>query len=222
MAAPGILGRKVGMTQLFEDDGTVVPVTVVEAGPCPVLQVKSSEGTDGYDAIQVGFSSIREKLVNKPELGHFTRAGEKPKRYVREFRVSDAGDYSVGQQITVSDFTAGDTVDVIGTSKGLGMQGGVRRYGFRGGPKSHGQSNRLRAPGSIGSSSTPSRVYKGTKMAGRMGNERVTVRNLRIADVDAERGLLLIRGAVPGRRGGLVMVRKTRRTIERETAAEVS
>jgi large subunit ribosomal protein L3 len=200
----GILGRKLGMTQVFAADGNAVPVTVVEAGPCYVTQVRTL-GTDGYEAVQLGFGEARK--LNRPEKGHLKSipAG----RHLREFEVDDVGEVEVGQKVDASLFAEGEIVDVIGTSKGKGFQGVMKRHHFKGGPKTHGQSDRPRSPGSIGATTTPGRVWKGTRMGGRMGGDRVTVRNLEVVRVDPERNLILIRGAVPGAREGLLMVRKT-------------
>ena len=192
------------MTQIFDETGRVVPVTVIQAGPCWVTQVKKADA-DGYDAIQVGFEETRR--LNSPERGHTAKAGTPMLRHLREFR-DPAGEYEVGQRLDVSIFAAGERVHVVGTSKGKGFQGVVKRHGFAGGPKTHGQSDRLRAPGSIGSGTTPGRVLKGLRMAGRMGHDRVTVKNLLVVRADADRNLLLVRGAVPGPRESLVMVRK--------------
>ncbi|MFQ5592723.1 MAG: 50S ribosomal protein L3 [Anaerolineae bacterium] len=200
----GILGKKVGMTQVFDDSGEVIPVTVIEAGPCYVTQVKT-EATDGYAAVQIGFERIEERKLKKPQRGHLGKIS--PLRYFREIRTDDVGEYKVGQQVDVGMFEAGQRVDVTGISKGRGFAGVVKRHGFRGGPKTHGQSDRHRAPGSIGATSTPGRVFKGMRMAGRMGNERVTVQSLKVVRVDPKRNLLLVKGSVPGRRGGLVLVR---------------
>ena len=204
----GLLGRKLGMTQIFDETGVVNPVTVVEAGPCVVTQVKTPE-KDGYTAVQLGFGL--DKRLNRPEQGH-RRASGFMSRTLREVRADDPSEFAVGQVLTADVFAAGETVDVIGTSKGRGFQGGVKRHGFGGGPKTHGQSDRHRAPGSIGSSATPGRVFKGLRMAGHMGDERVTVQNLRIARVDAERNLLLIEGSVPGPNKGLVIIRRAVKT----------
>ena len=199
----GILGRKLGMTQVFGDDGNAVPVTVIEAGPCYVTQIKTTE-TDGYEAVQLGFSEARK--LTAPERGHLK--GLSPLRHLREFAAGDLGQGEVGQKIDVGLFEAGELVDVVGTSKGKGFAGVVKRHHFRGGPKTHGQSDRHRAPGSSGSTTTPGRVLKGTRRAGRMGGERVTVRNLEVVRVEPERNLLLVRGAVPGPKSGLLMIRK--------------
>ncbi len=200
----GLLGRKLGMTQIFDETGVVHPVTVVEAGPCVVTQVKTTE-KDGYGAVQLGFGL--DKRLTKPERGHRQASGFMS-RTLREVNADEPADFQVGQVLTADVFAAGETVDVTGTSKGRGFQGGVKRHGFRGGPKTHGQSDRLRAPGSIGSSATPGRVFKGMRMAGHMGDERVTVQNLRIARVDVERNLLLIEGSVPGPNKSLVIIRR--------------
>jgi large subunit ribosomal protein L3 len=203
----GILGKKVGMTQIVDEKGITIPVTVIEAGPCYVTQKKTRE-KDGYDAIQLGFGELREKSLNKPKAGHLKKSGSPPLQYLRELQVSDPENYEEGQKIDASIFAAGDVVDVIGTSKGKGFAGVVKRHGFRGGPKTHGQSDRWRASGSIGAGSTPGRVFKGTRMAGRMGNERVTVQNLKVALVDMERNLIAVKGAVPGSKNGLVLIRQ--------------
>ena len=200
----GFLGRKLGMTQMFDETGVVHPVTVVEAGPCVVTQVKTEE-KDGYSAVQLGFGL--DKRLNKPEQGH-RRASGFQSRTLREVKADDVAEFEVGQVLKADIFAQGEVVDVTGTSKGRGFQGGVKRHGFRGGPKTHGQSDRHRAPGSIGSSATPGRVFKGLRMAGHMGNERVTVQNLRVLRVDPDRNLLLIEGSVPGPNKGLVIIRR--------------
>jgi len=202
-----LLGKKLGMTQLFLPDGRAVACTVIEAGPCPIVQLRTRE-RDGYEAIQIGFEPLPERKVNKPLRGHFERAGVQPLRYLREFRVPIAS-YRVGDVLTVALFSPGDRVKVSGKSKGRGFQGVVKRHGFAGvGMATHGQHNRERAPGSIGSSSFPSRVFKGLRMAGRMGNRRVTVRNLEVLKVLPEHNLILIKGAVPGPVNGLVEIVK--------------
>ncbi len=201
----GLLGRKIGMTQVFDEGGRVVPVTVIEAGPCWVTQVKTAE-SDGYNAVQVGFEESRK--VNSPERGHLAKAGTPMLRHLREWRVDDPAAFRVGQRLDVTIFAPGEKVNVIGTSKGKGFQGVVKRHGFAGGPKTHGQSDRLRAPGSIGSGTTPGRVMKGLRMAGRMGGDRITVKNLQVVRADAARNLLLVKGAVPGPREALVAVSK--------------
>ncbi len=202
-----LFGKKVGMTRIFDDAGNMVPVTVVKADPHTVLDTRTRE-KHGYDAIRVAFGDIRKKLVNKPAEGQFKKAGVEPMRHVRELRIGEGDEYNIGDKLSVDIFTPGDKVKVTGISKGLGFQGTVRRHGFGGGPKTHGQSDRLRAPGSIGQSSYPSRVLKGMRMAGHMGNEKVTVKNLRITAVEPEHNLLLIRGAVPGKPGGLLRIEK--------------
>lgn len=202
----GILGKKVGMTQLFNEQGVVVPVTVIEAGPCYVTQVKTVE-TDGYHAIQLGFDEVPERKLTKGQKGHLQKSGAPMVRRVREVRSDEAAQYSPGDVIKADIFQDGDLVDVVGISKGRGFAGGVKRHGFRGGPKTHGQSDRLRAPGSRGAGTTPGHTFPGTKGPGQMGNKRVTVQNLTIALVDAERNLIAVKGAVPGPRGGLVLVR---------------
>jgi len=203
----GILGKKIGMTQIFTEDGQAVPVTVIEAGPCKVVQVKTKEN-DGYDAVQLGFEHKKERLVNKPLLGHFKKAGVVPFRYLREFRDFDNEYCEPGKEVTVDVFTEGDIIKVTGTTKGKGFQGVVRRHGFGGGPRTHGQSDRTRAPGSIGASSFPSRVIKGLRMAGRMGGKKVTVKGLTILKIDKENNLLFVKGSIPGPRNGLVIIRR--------------
>ncbi len=207
----GLLGRKVGMTQLFAPDGRVIPVTVIQAGPCPVLRVKSSAGADGYDAVQLGFGTQKASRLNKPLLGQYEQAKlEEPVRYVREFRVpkETAAQYETGQMVSVTDlFEEGKVVDVTGTSKGRGFAGVMKRYNFRGFIRSHGVHEFFRHGGSIGTRLTPGMTLKGKKMPGHMGSARVTVQNLTVARVDAERNLVFIKGGVPGPNGGLVMVR---------------
>ncbi|UCB52949.1 MAG: 50S ribosomal protein L3 [Candidatus Zixiibacteriota bacterium] len=204
----GIVGKKIGMTRVFNQEGQAIAVTVIEAGPCPVVQIKTRE-KEGYDALQLGFGEKRKKLVTQPLMGHFTRAKVEPQRILREMRTENAGKFKVGQKLGVDLFSVGEKVAVSGISKGLGFQGTVRRYKFHGGPKTHGQSDRLRAPGSIGGSSYPSRVFKGQRMPGRMGGEKVTVRNLEVVRVDAEKNLLLLKGAVPGKRNSYLTIRKS-------------
>ncbi len=204
-----ILGRKVGMTQIFTDTGEVIPVTVIEAGPCYVTQVKTTQ-SDGYNAIQIGFGQIRR--LNKPERGHLKDLPSL--QTLREVRTDDVDLYQVGQTVTVSLFTVGDLVDVSGTSKGRGFAGVVKRHHFKGGPKTHGQSDRQRAPGSIGATTTPGRVLKGMRGPGHMGDESVTTHNLSVELVDPDRNLLAVRGAVPGTKGGLVMIKKATKTSE--------
>ena len=204
-----IVGKKIGMTQVFTDDGRLVPVTVVEAGPCKVVQKKTVE-SDGYEAVQVGFDTLAEnrakKLVNKPQTGHFNKAGVAPARFLREFRLDDISQYEVGQTLSVSQFGAGEKVDVTGTSKGHGFTGVIYRWNQSRGPMAHG-SKYHRGVGSMSANSDPSRVFKNKKMAGHYGAERVTVQNLEVIGVDAERNLLLIKGAVPGPNKGLLLVR---------------
>lgn len=198
----GLLGKKIGMMRIFTETGEIQPVTIVQLGPCYVTQVKTT-ATDGYNAIQIGFGHKRR--LNKPEAGHL--GDNPPVRYLREIRTDDAADYQVGQVLDVSLFQPGDLVDVTGTSKGKGFAGAVKRYGFRGGPKTHGQSDRHRAVGSIGSTTTPGRVFKGLRAPGHMGNRRTTILNLEVVKVDVERNLIAVRGAVPGPTGGLLLVR---------------
>ena len=202
----GILGTKLGMTQVFDESNRIVPVTVVKAGPCVVTQVRTDEN-DGYQAVQLAFGAIDPRKVNKPETGHFAKAGVTPRRHVAELRTSDAGEYTVGQEITAEVFEGGSVVDVTGTTKGHGTAGVMKRHGFHGLGAGHGVQRKHRSPGSIGACATPARVFKGVRMAGRMGHARVTTQNLTVHRVDAESGLLLIKGAVPGPKGGLVFVR---------------
>jgi large subunit ribosomal protein L3 len=204
----GLLGKKLGMTSVFDDAGQVIPCTVIEAGPCFVTQIKTKD-RDGYEAVQVGFEPKPERLVTKPLRGHFAKANAKPMRIVREFRGNGVSDLQPGQEIKVTAvFTKGDIISVIGTSKGRGFQGVVKRHHFGGGFRTHGQSDRERAPGSIGSSSHPSRVFKGMRMAGRMGGEQVTVRNLKVVGIIPDSNLLLVRGSVPGAINGYVEIHK--------------
>ncbi len=200
----GLIGRKLGMTHVYDGDGRYTPVTVIRAGPCFVTQIKSVE-SDGYSAVQVGFEEAGDGKLNQPEAGHL--AGSRPLRVLREFRSSEIADVEVGDRLSVEQFEAGDKIAVTGTSKGKGFAGTVKRYGFRGGPRTHGQSDRLRAPGSIGAGTFPGKVFKGQKMAGHMGSSRVTTSGLQVVRLDTERDLLLIKGAVPGRNGGLVVLR---------------
>ncbi|HHM24375.1 MAG TPA: 50S ribosomal protein L3 [Bacteroidetes bacterium] len=204
----GLLGRKLGMTRVFSEDGQNIPVTVIEAGPCFVSQIKTPE-KDGYSAVQLGFLEKKEKNATKPLLGHFKKANVKPLRVLREFRDFDIGkELNLGDQIGVEVFEPGDIVDISGRSKGRGFQGVVKRHRFGGGPKTHGQSDRHRAPGSIGQSSFPSRVLRGLRMAGHMGNRRVTVKNLVVVKVIPEQNLLLVRGGVPGSVNSIVEIKK--------------
>lgn len=200
----GMVGRKLGMTQIFDESGVVHPVTVIECGPNVVTQVRTAE-KDGYEAVQLGFGI--DKRLNKPEQGHRKASGFMSET-LREVRADDVSAFEVGQQIKVDAFSTGELVDVTGTSKGRGFQGGMKRHGFRGGPRTHGQSDRWRAPGSIGASATPGRVLKGMRMAGHLGAERVTVENLKVLRVDTERNLLLVQGSVPGPNKGIVIVRR--------------
>ena len=200
-----ILGRKLGMTQVWDEDDNVVPVTVVLACPCTVSQVKT-KATDGYDAVQIGFGDVSAKHVNKPMAGHFAAAGVEPMRYLREVRVPEGEEHATGEKVTVADFADVQTVDVTGTSKGKGFQGTIKRWNFSRGPMAHGSRNQ-REPGSIGQCAYPARVRKGLHMAGHMGNERVTVKNLKLVRVDAEQNLMLIKGAVPGGKNALVSIR---------------
>ena len=202
----GILGTKLGMTQVFDEDNRVVPVTVVEAGPCVVTQIRTEE-KDGYSAIQIAYGDIDPRKVNKPQSGHFAKAGVTPRRYVTEIRMDDVSDYEVGQDVTVELFGDVKFVDVTGTTRGHGFAGAMKRHGFAGQGAAHGNQAAHRRVGGIGACATPGRVFKGTRMAGRMGNNRVTTQNLKLFKVDADSNLLLIKGAVPGIRGGLVTVK---------------
>jgi large subunit ribosomal protein L3 len=212
----GLLGIKLGMAQVFDDTGAVTPVTIIQAGPCYVTQVKTEE-TDGYTAVQVGFQETKERRLTRGQLGHLGRLakgkqrasnGMPPLRHLREFRTKNAADYEVGQELTVDQFEVGDRIDVVGTTKGRGFTGVVKRYGFRGGPKTHGQSDRQRAPGSIGATSGTGHVFKGKKMAGRSGNERHTAQNLQVVRIDSDKNLIAIKGSVPGSKGGLVVIQQ--------------
>ena len=204
----GLIGKKIGMTQIFDELGVAHPVTIIEAGPCFVTQVRNPE-KDGYTAIQLGFGEVHPKRLTSGELGHLNSNGLAPMRFLREFRSKEPA--SIGDKLTVEVFTIGERVDVMGTSKGKGFAGGVKRYHFAGGKKTHGQSDRHRAPGSRGSGTTPGRVYKGARGAGHMGTDRVTVQALKIVMIDAERNLLGIKGAVPGGKGGLVLIKEARK-----------
>lgn len=205
-AVTALLGTKLGMTQVWDEAGRLVPVTVVEVGTNVVTQVRTAE-TDGYAAVQLAYGQIDPRKVTQPLKGHFEKAGVTPRRHVTEIRTTDAGEYALGQELTAEAFTAGQTVDVIGTTKGKGFAGVMKRHGFAGVSASHGAHRNHRKPGSIGAAATPSRVFKGLRMAGRMGNVRQTTQNLTVHAVDAERGLLLVKGAVPGPKGGVVLVR---------------
>lgn len=202
----GVLGTKLGMTQVWDEDGNIVPVTVVQAGPCVVTQVRSQD-VDGYDAVQIAYGAIDPRKVTKPLKGHFEKAGVTPRRHLVELRTNDAAEYELGQEIDASIFEAGQKVDVVGTTKGKGNAGVMKRHGFAGVSASHGQHRNHRKPGSIGGASTPARVFKGMRMAGRMGGNRNSVQNLTVQSVDAEKNLVLIKGAVPGPKGGIVLVR---------------
>jgi len=205
-AVKGLLGEKLGMTQVWDENNRVVPVTVVKAGPNVVTQVRTQD-TDGYDAVQLAFGATNPRKVTKPEQGHFAKAGVTPRRNVAELRTLDASEYTLGQELTAEVFEAGQVVDVTGTSRGKGFAGTMKRHGFAGVGASHGSHRNHRKPGAIGGAATPGRVFKGVKMSGRMGNERVTTQNITVHAVDAEKGLLLLKGAVPGAKGGLVFVR---------------
>jgi large subunit ribosomal protein L3 len=209
----GILGTKLGMTQIFDQNARVVPVTVIQAGPCTVAQVKSPE-RDGYAAVQLAYGDVKPRRVTKPVAGHFAKAGAEPRRHLVELRTADAGEYAPGQELKADVFAEGDRVDVVGVSKGKGMAGVMKRHGFKGLGASHGTERKHRSPGSVGACATPGRIFKGLRMAGHMGHERVTVLNLQVVKVDPERNLLLVRGAVPGPKRGLVMLRSSVRARE--------
>ena len=206
----GILGKKVGMTQLFDENGIVVPVTVIEAGPCYVTQIKNIE-SDGYNAIQIGFDEVAERKLTKGEKGHLKVSGSPVLRHLRELRSDSSPEFSLGDILKADIFSEGEMVDVTATSKGKGFAGAVKRHNFAGGPKTHGQSDRHRAPGSNGSGTTPGRVYKGARRHGHMGDDRVTVQSLKVVLVDAERNLIGVHGAVPGSKGGLVIINEARK-----------
>ncbi len=205
----GLIGRKVGMTQVFDDDGKSIPVTLIEAGPCYVTMIRT-EARDGYASVQLGFGEVKPKRISGGELGHLSKSKLPPLRHLREFKVKET-ELNEGDNVSVDVFAKGDKVDVVGTSKGRGFAGVVKRYHFAGGPKTHGASDRVRAPGSSGSGTTPGRVYKGTRRAGHMGNERVTVQNLKVVLVDAERNLIGLQGAVPGPKNGLIVIKEARK-----------
>jgi len=214
----GIIGKKLGMTQIFTEDGRLMPVTAIQAGPCTVVQIKTKE-RDGYEAVQVGFGD--KKHLSNPEKGHLKGMGTFG--ILREFRIKPNEEFEVGQKLDVSMFSTGDTVDVVGRSRGMGFAGGVKRYHFRGGPKTHGQSDRHRAPGSIGAGTTPGRVLKGLRMAGHMGDERKTTQNLKVVGVEVDRDLLLVKGAVPGPKNAYIMIRpalKARRRAPQESGEQ--
>ncbi|NQT73526.1 MAG: 50S ribosomal protein L3 [Chloroflexi bacterium] len=202
----GILGKKIGMTQIFTEDGTVVPVTAIEAGPCTVIQIKTKE-KEGYNAVQLGFGEA--KRLNEPEKGHLKKLGAF--KHLREFKMNDVSEVELGQKVTVEIFEPGERINVVGTSKGRGFAGVVKRHGFAGGPKTHGQKDRHRAPGSVGGGTYPGKTWKGQRMAGHMGNARVTVKKLEVVQANVDRNLLLIKGAVPGHRNGLILIEKARK-----------
>ena len=205
----GLIGKKIGMTQIFDNDGVAIPVTVIEAGPCYVTQVRTPE-LDGYTAVQLGFDEVKPKRLTGGQIGHLKRTNLPPLRFLREFRVKTV-EVTEGDAVTVENFSVGEKVDIVGTSKDKGFQGGVKRYHFKGGPKTHGQSDRHRGPGSRGSGTTPGRVYKGARGAGHMGNDRVTASSLKVVLVDTERNLIGVRGSVPGAKGGLVLIKEARK-----------
>ena len=202
----GLIGKKIGMTQIFDENGLVIPVTVIEAGPCVVAQVKTSE-TDGYNAIQLGFGDVKAKHINKPEMGHFAKSKLDPKKHLREFRLEEIS-YNVGDEIKADIFAAGDAVDITGTSKGKGFQGVIKRHGQSRGPMGHG-SMYHRRPGSMGSTSTPGRVLKGKKLPGHMGMETVTIQNLEVVRVDLDKNVILVKGSVPGNKGAILKIRNS-------------
>jgi large subunit ribosomal protein L3 len=206
----GLIGKKLGMAQVFNDTGQLIPVTIIEAGPCFVAQVRTKE-KEGYSAVQLGFGESKSKRLTAGQLGHLQRASLPPLRYLREFRIDPDQAPKPGDKVSVDIFQTGEKVDIIGASKGKGFQGGMKRHGFSGGPMTHGASDRQRSPGSIGSTTTPGRVYKGKHMAGHMGAVRVTSTGLRVALVDAERNLLGVAGSVPGPKGGIVVIREARK-----------
>ena len=206
----GFLGRKIGMTQIFREDGRVVPVTVIEAGPCVVTQIKTME-TDGYEAVQLGFGEL--KRLNQPKAGHLKASQQR--RYLREVKATDVSKFEVGQSLGVDLFEEGEILDVIGKSKGRGFAGVMKRWGFHGGPRTHGQSDRARAPGSIGGGTTPGKVYKGMKMAGHMGNRRITAKGMEIVKIDPDRNLLIVKGGIPGSNNSLVQIRRTNKKTSR-------
>ncbi len=208
----GFLGKKIGMSRVFKEDGRVVPVTMIQAGPCAITQIKTNE-SDGYEAVQLGFDPV--KKLNRPKAGHFR--GNPLTRHLREVPADDVAKFNLGQQVKVDIFEPGELVDVIGKSKGRGFAGVMKRHGFGGGPRTHGQSDRARAPGSIGGGTTPGKVFKGLKMAGHMGNERITVKNLEVVQVDLERNLLFLKGGVPCAPNGLLLIRRTGKTASRSS-----
>ena len=214
----GVLGEKLGMTQIWDENNRVVPVTVVKAGPCVVTQVRTPE-TDGYSAVQIAFGAIDPRKVTRPQSGHFAKAGVTPRRHLAEIRTEDASEYTLGQELGADTFEAGQLVDVVGTTKGKGFAGVMKRHGFHGLRASHGVQRKHRSPGSIGGCATPGRVFKGLRMAGRMGSDRQTTQNLKVAGVDTEKGLLLVKGAVPGPKGGLVMITTAVKDAVKEVSA---
>jgi large subunit ribosomal protein L3 len=214
----GILGAKLGMTQVW-DNGKVVPVTVVQAGPCVVTQVRTPD-VDGYAAVQLAFGAINPRKVNKPEAGHFAKSGAAPRRHLVEYRTSDASEYTLGQEVTADTFMAGQPVDVTGKTKGKGFAGVMKRHGFHGLKASHGVERKHRSPGSIGACATPGRVFKGVRMAGRMGNVRYTAQGLTVQAVDVEQNMILVRGAIPGPKGGLVLIRTAAKAKRAKGAAK--
>ncbi len=206
----GLIGKKIGMTQIFDESGLAIPITLIEAGPCYVTQVRQPE-RDGYNAVQLGFEETKPKRLSGGQIGHLKTNELPPLKFLREFRVKES-ELSQGDKLEVGEvFSVGDQVDIVGTSKGKGFQGAVKRHGFRGGPKTHGQSDRQRATGSVGAGSTPGHVFKGKRMPGHMGSERVTIQNLRVEYIDPDRNLLGVRGAVPGPKGGVVMIKEARK-----------
>ena len=206
-----IIGKKIGMTQIFDETGKVIPVTVIEAGPCVVAQVKTVE-TDGYDAIQLGYGDVKENKVNKPVKGHFAKGSVTPKKHLREFRVDSIESYKVGDEVKADTFAAGDKIDVQGTSKGKGFQGVIKRHGQHRGPMGHG-SMYHRRPGSMGSTSTPGRVFKGKKLPGHMGNVTVTIKNLKVVRVDLDKNVILVKGSVPGNKGAILKIKDATKAL---------
>ena len=208
----GLIGKKLGMTQIFDEKGLVIPVTVIEAGPCVVAQVKTSE-TDGYNAIQLGFGEVKAKHINKPEMGHFAKSKLEPKKHLREFRLDDIFSYKVGDEVKADIFTAGEKVDIQGTSKGKGFQGVIKRHGQSRGPMGHG-SMYHRRPGSMGATSTPGRVFKGKKLPGHMGHVTVTIQNLDVVAVDMDKNVILVKGSVPGAKGAILKIKSAVKAID--------
>lgn len=214
----GLLGTKLGMTQVWDDDNKIIPVTVIQAGPCVVTQVRTPEA-DGYNAVQLGFGAVKAKKVTKPMAGHFEKAGVTPRKHLMELRTADAAEYAVGQELTAEVFAGGDIVDVTGITRGHGTAGVMKRHGFSGLGAAHGVHRKHRSPGSIGGCATPGRVFKGLRMAGRMGVDKQTVQNLKVHAVDVEKGLILVKGAVPGHKGGLVVLRSAAKKAAKEGKA---